>query len=85
MIDPASTKGLVKLEFSRKISRMKKLILFPALLLACFMGQAQAPNFFTKADAFFAKNISAGKRALPACGGRYTLKRIGLAHAVEAC
>lgn len=48
------------MEFSRKISRMKKLILFTALLLACFMGQAQAPNFFTKADAFFAKNISAG-------------------------
>ena len=39
---------------------MKKHILFFALLLACVMGQAQAPNFFTKADAFFAKNISSG-------------------------
>lgn len=39
---------------------MKKHFLLFALLLACAMGQAQAPNFFTKADAFFAKNISNG-------------------------
>jgi hypothetical protein len=39
---------------------MKKHILLFALLLACVMGQAQAPNFFTKAETFFAKNISNG-------------------------
>ena len=39
---------------------MKKHILFFALLLACVMGQAQAPTFFTKAESFFAKNISNG-------------------------
>ncbi len=39
---------------------MKKHILFIALLLAGFMAQAQTSNFFTKAEAFFAKNISNG-------------------------
>lgn len=47
-------------EFSRKINRMKKHILLFTLLLTCLLGQAQSPNFFTKADAFFAKNISSG-------------------------
>jgi Protein of unknown function, DUF547 len=39
---------------------MKKHILFFALLLACAVGQAQTATFFTKAEAFFSKNISSG-------------------------
>lgn len=39
---------------------MKKISLFLLLTLACMVGQAQVASFFTKAEAFFAKNISNG-------------------------
>jgi hypothetical protein len=40
---------------------MKKHILLFSLLLAGFVMQAQTVNFFTKADAFFKKNIQNGR------------------------
>lgn len=39
---------------------MKKIVLFFALILAVVTTQAQAPNFFVKAETFLSKNISNG-------------------------
>jgi hypothetical protein len=39
---------------------MKKNILLLVFLLACALGQAQTATFFTKAETFFAKNVSGG-------------------------